>query len=65
MEGFRVLRGHLKSCTVPQHLMSDLEGSKFKVCSTSRSGTLHFILLQPIIVFFSQHMPIPSQPALL
>ena len=33
--------------------------------STSRPGTLHFILhtfLHPIIVFFSQHMPIPSQP---
>jgi len=33
--------------------------------STSWSGTLHFILhtfLYPIIVFFSQHMPIPSQP---
>jgi len=31
-------------------------------------GTLHFILhtfLHPIIVFFSQHMPIPSQPVLL
>ena len=33
--------------------------------STSWPGTLHFILhtfLHPIIVFFSQHMPIPSQP---
>ena len=32
---------------------------------TSWPGTLHFILhtfLHPIIVFFSQHMPIPSQP---
>jgi len=36
--------------------------------STSWSGTLHFILhafLHPIIVFFSLHMPIPSQPVLL
>jgi len=36
--------------------------------STSWPGTLHFILhtfLHPIIVFFSQHMPIPSQPVLL
>jgi len=35
--------------------------------STSWPGTLHFILhtfLHPII-FFSQHMPIPSQPVLL
>jgi len=33
--------------------------------STSWPGTLHFTLhtfLRPIIVFFSQHMPIPSQP---
>ena len=33
--------------------------------STSWPGTLHFILhtfLHPIIVFLSQHMPIPSQP---
>ena len=33
--------------------------------STSWPGTLHFIrhtFLHPIIVFFSQHMPIPSQP---
>jgi len=36
--------------------------------STSWPGTLHFILhtfLHPIIIFFSQHMPIPSQPVLL
>ena len=36
--------------------------------STSWTDTLHFILhtlLHPIIVFFSQHMPIPSQPVLL
>ena len=36
--------------------------------STYWSGTLHFILhafLHPIIVFFSQHMPIPSQPVFL
>jgi len=36
--------------------------------STSWPGTLHFILhtfLHPIIVFFSQHMLIPSQPVLL
>jgi len=36
--------------------------------STSWPGTLNFILhtfLHPIIVFFSQHMPIPSQPVLL
>jgi len=36
--------------------------------STSWPGTLHFILhtfLHPIIVFFSQHMPIPPQPVLL
>jgi len=36
--------------------------------STSWSGTLRFILntfLHPIIVFFSPHMPIPSQPVLL
>ena len=35
--------------------------------STSWPGTLHFILhtiLHPIIVFFSQYMPIPSQPVL-
>jgi len=33
--------------------------------STSWPGTLHFMLhtfRHPIIVFFSQHMPIPSQP---
>ena len=36
--------------------------------STSWPSTLNFILhvfLHPIIVFFSQHMPIPSQPVLL
>jgi len=36
--------------------------------SISWPGTLHFILhtfLHPIIVFFSQHMPIPSQFVLL
>jgi len=36
--------------------------------STSWPSTLHFILhtfLHPIIVFFSHHMPIPSQPVLL
>jgi len=36
--------------------------------STSWPGTLHFILhtfLHPIIVFFSQHTPIPLQPVLL
>jgi len=36
--------------------------------STSWSGALHLIfhtLLHPISVFFSQHMPIPSQPVLL
>jgi len=36
--------------------------------STSLPGTLHFILhtfFHPIIMFFSQHMPIPSQPVLL
>jgi len=36
--------------------------------STSWPGTLQFILhgfLHPIIVFFLQHMPIPSQPVLL
>jgi len=36
--------------------------------STSWPGTLNFILhtfLHPIIVFFSQYMPIPSQPVLL
>jgi len=36
--------------------------------STSWPGTLHFILLtflHPVIDFFSQHMPIPSQPVLL
>jgi len=36
--------------------------------STSWSGALHLIFhtfLQPISVFFSQHMPIPSQPVLL
>ena len=36
--------------------------------STSWPGTLHFILhtfLHPVIVFFSQDMPIPSQPVLL
>jgi len=35
--------------------------------STSWSGTLHFIihkLLYPIILFFSQHMPIPLKPKL-
>jgi len=35
--------------------------------STCWPGTHHFILhtfLHPIIVFFSQHMPIPSQPVL-
>jgi len=35
--------------------------------STSWSGTLNFILhtfLHPIIVFFLQHMPIPSQPVI-
>jgi len=36
--------------------------------STSWPGTLHFILhtfLHTIIIFFSQHMPIPLQPVLL
>ena len=36
--------------------------------SSSLSWTLHFILhafLHPIIIFFSQHMPIPTQPVLL
>jgi len=36
--------------------------------STSWSGALHLIFhsfLHPISVFFSQHMPIPSQPVLL
>jgi len=36
--------------------------------SSSWSGTLYFILLaflHPVIVFFSQHMLIPSQPVLL
>ena len=36
--------------------------------STSWPGTLHFILhtfLHPIVLFFSQHMPIPSQIVLL
>jgi len=36
--------------------------------STSWPGTLHFKIhtfLHPIIVFFSQHMPMPSQPVLL
>jgi len=36
--------------------------------STTWSGAIHFILhtfLCPISVFFSQHMPIPSQPVLL
>ena len=36
--------------------------------SSSWSGTLYFILhafLNPIIIFFSQHMPIPWQPVLL
>jgi len=36
--------------------------------STSWPGTLHFILhtfLDPIIIVFSQHMPLPSQPVLL
>ena len=30
--------------------------------STSWPGTLHHTFLHPIIVFFLQHMPIPSQP---
>jgi len=36
--------------------------------STCRSGALHLVFhtfLHPISVFFSQHMPIPSQPVLL
>jgi len=36
--------------------------------STSWSGALHLIFhtfLHPVSVFFSQHMPIPSQPVLL
>jgi len=36
--------------------------------SATRSGTLHFVLhtfLHPVIVFFSQQMPIPMQPVLL
>ena len=36
--------------------------------STSWPGTLHFILhtfLHPVIVFFSQHVPIPTQPVFL
>jgi len=38
------------------------------VWSTSWSGALHLIFhtfLHPVSVFFSQHMPIPSQPVLL
>jgi len=36
--------------------------------STSWSGSIHFILrtfLYPIIVFFSEHLPLPSQPVFL
>jgi len=39
--------------------------SRSLLWSTSWPGTLHFTLhtfLHPIIVFFSQHMPIPLQP---
>jgi len=38
------------------------------IWSTSWSGALHLIFhtfLDPVSVFFSQHMPIPSQPVLL
>ena len=38
------------------------------LCSTSWPGTIYFIrytFLHPIIVVFSQHMPIPSQPVFL
>ena len=42
--------------------------SSSSLWSTSWPGTLHFTpdtFLHPTIVFFLQHMPIPSQPALL
>ena len=48
------------------HVLSSLfPQSPSFLWSTSWPGTPHFILhtfLHPIIVFFSQHMPIPSQP---
>jgi len=49
-----------------QSFLHNLSPSPF--WSTSWSGALHLILhtfLHPISVFFSQHMPIPSQPVLL
>jgi len=49
---------HMLYSLFPQSLSKSL-------WSTSWPGTLHFILhtfLHPIIVFFSQHKPIPSQP---
>ena len=56
------------------HLLRSVASSLFKLrawqsfCTTSWSGALHLIFhtfLHPISVFFSQHMPIPSQPVLL
>jgi len=71
-------RGHQSSLSVfsiyydPWHppcsihfLYSLFPQSPSFVWSTSWPGILHFMLhtfLHPIIIFFSQHMPIPSQP---
>jgi len=52
------LRAWQSFCTTSFHVL----------WSTSWSGALHLIFhtfLHPISVFFSQHMPIPSQPVLL
>jgi len=58
-----ILRVQLMCLTVFLHNLSP----SF-LWSTSWPGTLHFIIyrfLHSIIVFFSQHMPIPPQPVLL
>jgi len=50
------------------HLFAQPLSTSFLVWSNSWSGALHLIFhtfLHPISVFFSQHMTIPSHPALL
>jgi len=70
--------GHKSSLNSFLHLLRSMASYLFDLCVTlffhklspcflwsNSSGTLNFILhtfLYPIIVFFSQHMPIPLQP---
>jgi len=63
---FLHLLWHVASSVFNPHALQSFSTSF--LWSTSWPGTLHFILhtfLHPMIVFFSQHMPIPLQPVLL